>query len=319
MNKYFLVHPVGRQSEFMAIRSDSIRLFFYRVAALPLYERWIITEWISDIGIDGCTVAMHFPIGGDRDFSPRWYVIVGFIEILRTIFGLFHPVKFPITVQQYITAGTGAFPRATVSRICLHFFHIGKRNECGMSVFFVYGKNVLVFPIIVAVGFQWISFYFHIRFDQNPLLIGLADVRFQLENRFSYQACIWKPQIISTCHAGKNIIPIGLPINFPSLVWVVQIIAPLQDTSFYSSISTIVNGLLRQRTDYAINIFFYGYELPYLRFFTRNTSGNEYFGTGVHAFLIIHFKTAQRVYLICLPWVYALCCGTKIAEGKYTG
>jgi len=105
----------------------------------------------------------------------------------------------------------------------------------------------------------------------------------------------------------------------PLLVGIVQVAAPLQDTSFHSTIPTVIDSLLRERTDNTINVFLYRDELPYLRFFSRYALGNEYLGAGIHAFLIVHCKTVQSVYFVCLIGIYGLCCNINGAKEKQTG
>ena len=100
MNENLFVLPAGRQGKFVAIGTYGIRFgFLHRVAALPLYEGRVVSERISDISINGCSVAVHLPVGRNGNFCPMRYVVVCPVEIFRTVFGLFRPVEFPVAVQ----------------------------------------------------------------------------------------------------------------------------------------------------------------------------------------------------------------------------
>ena len=158
----------------------------------------------------------------------------------------------------------GALPRSAIGGISFHLFHVGEGDECGVPVFLVDGEDVLVLPVVVAVCFQRIGLHLYIRFYQQPLLIGLVGVRLHLGDRFAYRARTGKSQIISARHARKRVVPVGLLCDSPLLVGIVGVAVPLNDVSLHSSAPSVVDGLLGEGADDAVDVLLYRNELPYL-------------------------------------------------------
>ena len=178
MDKDFFVFPVGRKSKLTAIRSYRIRFFLYSISTLSLYKRRIVTNGISNIGINRCTISVHLPVGGNRNLFPAGNIITRFIEIHRTFRRLLHPVKLPVSIQQQITGRAGTLPRTGISGIRLHLFRIGERNKCSPAFFFIDCIDTFIFPVIMTRCFQGFRHYFQVRFPYLPLLVTFRSFRF---------------------------------------------------------------------------------------------------------------------------------------------
>jgi hypothetical protein len=57
------------------------------------------TEGVADIDIDGDAMAFELPVARDRNIVPVADIIVGFVEVWRSVSGVFGPVKFPVAVE----------------------------------------------------------------------------------------------------------------------------------------------------------------------------------------------------------------------------
>ena len=150
MDKDFTPFPVVGDIEVTAVRTDRVRFVHDRISFLSLYKRRIVAMRIGDIRINRRAVSVHFPIGRNRNFFPAGNIVIRFIEIDRTFGRLFHPIEFPVAVQQLVTRRVRAKPGFAVVGRTFQAFYGGEGDISRMPRFLVDSKDGFVLPILVA-------------------------------------------------------------------------------------------------------------------------------------------------------------------------
>ena len=286
MDKDFTSFPIVRDIEVAAVGTDRIRFVHDRISFLSLYERRVVAMRICDIRIDRRAVSVHFPIGWNRNFFPAGNVVVRFIEIGRTFGRLFHPVEFPVTVQQLVARRVRAKPGFAVVGRALQAFHGGEGNIGRMPRFLVDGKDGLVFPILVARSAQGFLVYFDVRPAQCPVLSGVGRIGNKLESRFSRLPVIADAEVQPVGYAGERVGVFAYFREFPELVHVGRPIVPLDNRTRFFRVVVVHAFVCERRTD-LIDPIAGSRQLPYLRHAVLHTVVDEYLGSVVFAVLIV--------------------------------
>ena len=83
--------PLCRNFKLRAVRADGVVV----VGDVGRIDRKRVTE----VGIDGDTVILQLPVAGHRDMLPAADIVIGFVEVLRSVGGFADPVELPVAVK----------------------------------------------------------------------------------------------------------------------------------------------------------------------------------------------------------------------------
>ena len=297
MDKNFTPFPIVRDIEVAAVRTDRIRFVHDRISFLSLYKRRVVAVWIGDVRINRSAVPIHFPIGRNRNFFPAGNVVVRFIEIDRTFGRLFHPVEFPVAVQQLVARGVRAKPGfAVVGRVFQAFD--GREGDISrMPRLLVDGKDGFVLPIVVARTAQGFLVYFDVRPAQRPVLSGTGRIGSKLESRFPRLTVVADTEVQSVGYAGERVGVFAYLREFPELVHIGRAVVPLDNrTRFFRVV--VVHAFVGEGRADLIDPIAGSRQLPHLRHPVLYTVVDEYLRPVIFAVLVVENQIVTAYDLI---------------------
>ena len=240
-----LLFPSCGEAEGASVAAHGVGLVHHGIALLSLYEGRVVLEGIGDIGVDGRAVAEHFPAAGHIDGFPCAGIERGLVEVLRTLFGGFHPVELPLAVEQHAQRALGVEPGLLVGFIVHHLLFRSVGEEGGPPGQFVDAQDGRVLPVVLAAACIRHGHHFEVGLFQPPAYVRVAFVPVLYPHTSAWLTVVIVAQLQPSGRAGETVCALSRLFDGPSLVGVVGVHGPGAHFSLLIAVAGIVECHLR--------------------------------------------------------------------------